>query len=275
MELGKARLLDSIAAAARELPPGAVRVLCDALDGLADDIPLSQRAALPAIVATPQARSRISSLIETWNSTPDVSPASLGWALRAASDTDERRRREQTIELVWTGPSPEGTVLRRTDQALLDLIRSAHHTLYLVTFAAYKIPVLNDALLAAARRGVDISLIFESPDAGKITFAAARAVGKELEALCNVYVWPPDKRPKDAAGRYGSLHAKCAVADRKTALISSANLTEYALNLNMELGLLVRGGDLPDQVVEHLRHLMDENVLVRSQPSANTPKPTS
>lgn len=148
-----------------------------------------------------------------------------------AYEADERRRREQTIELVWTGPSPEGTVLRRTDQVLLDLIRSARHTLYMVTFAVYKIPILSDAMLTAARRGVEISLIFESPDAGKITFATIRAVGKELEALCNIYVWPSDKRPKDTAGRYGSLHAKCAVADEETALISSANLTEYALNL--------------------------------------------
>ena len=47
-----------------------------------------------------------------------------------------------------------------------------------------------------------------------------------------------------------------------SALISSANLTEYALNLNMELGLLVRGGDLPGRVVGHLRRLMREGVLV-------------
>lgn len=194
-----------------------------------------------------------------------MSPASLAWALRAASDVDERRRREQTIELVWTGPSPEGTVLRRTDQVLLDLIRSARRTLHMVTFAAYKIPILNEAMLAAARRGVEIYLIFESPVAGNITFAVTRTVGEELGALCNIYVWPPDKRPRDDAGRYGSLHAKCALADEETALISSANLTEFALNLNVELGLLVHDGALPGRVVEHLRRLMDENVLVSIQ----------
>ena len=43
---------------------------------------------------------------------------------------------------------------------------SARRTLHVVTFAAYKIPVLNQAMLAAARRGVEVSLIFESPDAG-------------------------------------------------------------------------------------------------------------
>ena len=132
----------------------------------------------------------------------------------------------------------------------------------MVTFAAYKIPVLNEAMLAAARRGVEVSLIFESPDAGKTGFAAIGAAGEELQALSTVYVWPSDKRPTDAAGRHGSLHAKCAVADEAAVLVSSANLTEYALNLNMELGLLVRGGDLPGRVVGHLRQLVREGVLV-------------
>jgi cardiolipin synthase len=52
------------------------------------------------------------------------------------------------------------------------------------------------------------------------------------------------------------------VVDEVSVLISSANLTEYALNLNMELGLLVRGGDLPGRLFGHLRRLMNENVLV-------------
>lgn len=146
---------------------------------------------------------------------------------------------------------------------LLDLIRTARRTLYVVTFAAYKIPALQKAMLeAATRHGVEISLIFESQDAGKMAFAAIKAVGDELEALSKIYVWPPDKRLKDAAGRRGSLHAKCAVADEDVLLVSSANLTEYALNLNMELGLLVRGGDLPGRVVRHLQQLVEEKVLV-------------
>ncbi len=263
MEPEKAKLLDSIAAAARELPCSVVEELCDALEGLTEDVSIRQRAALPGIVTSPRARARVSSLIETWSSAPDVSSASLAWALRAASDADERRRHEQTIELVWTGPSPEGTVLRRTDQVLLDLIRSARSTLYVVTFAAYKIPILNEAMLAAARRGVEISLIFESPDVSKTAFAAIKAVGEELENLSKIYVWPLDQRPKDVVGRYGSLHAKCAVADDTAVLISSANLTEFALALNMELGLLVRGGDLPGQVVRHLRRLIESDILTR------------
>lgn len=38
-----------------------------------------------------------------------------------------------------------------------------------------------------------------------------------------------------------TLHAKCAVADDTLALISSANLTGHALQLNIEAGVLLRG----------------------------------
>ena len=50
---------------------------------------------------------------------------------------------------------------------------------------------------------------------------------------CVTYRWPLERRPRDDEGRHGSLHAKCAVADRELLLISSANLTHYALSLNM------------------------------------------
>jgi phosphatidylserine/phosphatidylglycerophosphate/cardiolipin synthase-like enzyme len=260
----EARLLESIGAAAQELPRSVIEELCDELAGMSEDFSPGQRASLPAIVAAPGARVRVSGLIEAWNLAPNVSPANLAWALRAASDVDERRRREQTIELVWTGPSLEGTVLRRTDQVLLDLIRTARSTLHIVTFAAYRIPVLNEAMLEAARRGVEISLIFETPGSsdGKMAFAGLDALGDDLKALSKVYVWPLDRRPKDRAGRYGSLHAKFAVADEAALLVSSANLTEYAFNFNMELGLLVRGGDLPADVKTHLRRLVEERVLL-------------
>lgn len=257
----EARLLGSVAAAARELPQGVVAELCDALEKLPADAAPERRAGLPGIIASQRARARALRLLKSWSAAPQVSPGSLAWALRAAADVDEYHRREQSMELVWTGPTPDGTVLRRTDQVLLDLIRTAHNSLYIVTFAAYKIPDLKVAMLAAAQRGVEISLIFESLDSGKTAFAAMEAVGEELKALSKIYVWPPTKRPKNAAGRQGSLHAKCAVADERSLLISSANLTEYALAFNMELGLLVRGGELPRRVADHLRRLIEQDIL--------------
>ena len=103
----------------------------------------------------------------------------------------------------------------------------AERTLYVVTFAAYKIPAVQEAMLAAAKRDVAITLIFESPEtsAGKTAFAGLEALGDQLRSLSDVYLWPLEKRPRDSTGRHGSLHAKCAVANGSTLLISSANLT--------------------------------------------------
>ena len=262
MKPEEVKLLQNVAGAARELPQGAIDELCDALESLPDDASPAHRAAVPGIIPSQGARARASRLVAAWGAASHVSPANLAWGLRAASVVDDHHRRGQSVELVWTGPVPDGTVLRRTDQVLLDLVRSARHEIYLVTFAAYKIPVLNEAMLAAAQRGVEINLIFESQETGKTAFAAIKAVGGELEALSNIYTWPLDKRPKDAAGRHGSLHAKCAVSDGTDLLISSANLTEYALNMNMELGILGRGGSLPGRVVRHLQQLVDEETLM-------------
>jgi phosphatidylserine/phosphatidylglycerophosphate/cardiolipin synthase-like enzyme len=257
----EANLLKAVATTARELPRGIVEELCDTLVSLPDNASQRQRAVLSSIVSSHEARAQVDDLVEKWSAAPQVSPATLAWSLRAASNVDEHHRREQSIELVWTGPAPGNTTLRRTDQALLDLIRTTRRELYIVTFAAYKIPILNEAMLAAAQRGVELHLIFESQDAGKTAFATIKAMGEELEALSNVYIWPPEKRPKDAAGRHGSLHAKCAVSDETNLLVSSANLTEYALSINMELGVLVRGGRLPSRVKEHLQQLIYEGTL--------------
>jgi len=46
-------------------------------------------------------------------------------------------------------------------------------------------------------------------------------------------------------------------------LVSSANLTESALTLNMELGLLVEGGEVPRRVQEHLDALVAAGQLQR------------
>jgi phosphatidylserine/phosphatidylglycerophosphate/cardiolipin synthase-like enzyme len=46
------------------------------------------------------------------------------------------------------------------------------------------------------------------------------------------------------------------VADGRWLFLSSANLTEYAFTINMELGVLVTGGKLPAQVQEHFDRLV-------------------
>jgi cardiolipin synthase A/B len=68
----------------------------------------------------------------------------------------------------------------------------------------------------------------ESSSSGKVAYNEIESIKKEFPEI-SVYTWSLEKRSKDEKGRYGALHAKCAVADGRIALVSSANLTPYAL----------------------------------------------
>lgn len=132
-----------------------------------------------------------------------------------------------------------------------------------MSFASYKVPAISVALLAASRRGVRIRLVLESKEAsdGKVTFSALKGLGSNLAESASVYLWPRDRRPTDDSGGQGALHAKCAVADSEIFFVSSANLTEYAMTLNMEMGVLIRGSALPQRTSDHLNWLVESGVL--------------
>lgn len=216
-------------------------------------------------VAQPEARAALIGFVKYWRTkAPTVRPHELAWAIRAGNSTDNFRRARQSLEIVWTGPASKESTFRRTDQALLALIQQAKTSIIIVTFAAYKVPHIAAALVAAADRGVKVTLILESMEEsdGKVTVSAITGLGEELASAAAVYVWPLENRGTDSNGKHGSLHVKCAVADANTALISSANLTEYAMNLNMELGILIKDGDVPRTLHSHLQSLIQNHVLM-------------
>lgn len=260
----KTELFRKIVALGRELPLELLESLCLKLEALSPEASQVERLSIGQAFLPVRNRSLVNSLFKDWcDKYRSVTPENLAWALRGAAHTDEFLRYRQSTELVWTGPQGELSEFRRTDQALLELINGATKTLLIVTFAAYKIPNIASALRQAAERGVKISIILESKEtsAGQTAFGELKGLGASLAERTSVYVWPMHKRPKDESGHHGALHVKCAVADESVALISSANLTGHAFNLNMELGVLVRGGHIPKQVHRHMTSLVESRVL--------------
>ena len=65
----------------------------------------------------------------------------------------------------------------------------------------------------------------------------------------------------DLDGPVGVLHAKAVVADDEAVFVTSANLTEAALDRNIEVGLLVRDRALAASVSSHFRGLIDRGLL--------------
>jgi phosphatidylserine/phosphatidylglycerophosphate/cardiolipin synthase-like enzyme len=131
-----------------------------------------------------------------------------------------------------------------------------------MSFAAYKVQAVLDALRSAANRRVVVRLVLESTEEsrGKLSHDAKIAFDSLGDAV-SFYVWPATVRPAVGTG-IAAMHAKCAVADGAIAFVTSANLTGAALNANMELGLLVRGGDVPRRIAAHLRALMASGALL-------------
>lgn len=189
---------------------------------------------------------------------------SLSWSLQTTFAAYRRWRRDEEIELLWSGPTPASQIpARRIDQALYDLIGDAKRDILLVTFAAAKINRLADVLLKAVNRGVRVRLIleFERSSEGQLIFDALKAFPSALVAAAKVYHWPLEKRGRNPAGRPGKLHAKVAIVD-DMALISSANLTDDAFNRNLEIGVMIGSDRLRGPLAEHILGLIRSGQLM-------------
>lgn len=168
------------------------------------------------------------------------------------------------IDIVWSGPANGTVPIRRIDQVLYDLLSKAEQRVFLVTFAAHRVPLLCDHLSKAIARGVHVTLLLESEQAsaGQLSFDAANAFKDVCLDKVRLLHWPIENRERNQADRPGKLHVKCAVIDH-TAIIGSANLTDDAFNRNMEMGAIIKDPGVVADICEHFRTLEQNGVLRR------------
>jgi phosphatidylserine/phosphatidylglycerophosphate/cardiolipin synthase-like enzyme len=248
--------------AARVLPRAGANALASALERLDHPAPERRWRVLAAVPAG-HAQLQAARLFDAWQAhAPELSGASVALALRAACHTAASLRAGQTVEVVWTGPFSRHVPVRHTRAVLLEVIAAARAQLLLVSYAAFRVPEVLDALAVAAGRGVRIALVLETAEdsGGTLTVDGARAFSSVREHVA-FYVWPAEQRPLLSGGP-ARLHAKAAVADDAMALVTSANLTGHAISANMELGLLVQGGPIPRRLRLHFTELIANRVLV-------------
>ena len=248
------KLLDAVAAVVYLVSPEKVQAIATRIrrtDASKADGSLS------GVVGTPAATGVVDQLIDAWRAT-SVSAEEVALMLLAAGHIFTRAAKQQTTELVWTGPTTPFVSARRTEQALLQVINAAEQTLFITSFVAYDVSTIVKALNVANDRGVVISMLLElSHDhGGSITFDA---IGKmrTLVPTARLYAWR-DKADPFSDGR---VHAKVAVTDGMMCFITSANLTGYAMEKNMEAGVLISGGNIPRLLDDHLRSLVDTKVV--------------
>jgi len=197
-------------------------------------------------------------LVRAWEGEDTLTGPALAVALQAASRAVGEERRQESIEVVWTGPRTTAVPLRLTREVLIDVIRASRESLFIVSFAAYKVDVVLRELSSAAERGVVIRLILET--LGGTLYVDSALAFESLRGSASFYVWPDEKRPVLGEGR-AQLHAKAAIADDHTAFVTSANLTGHGIAENMELGLLVRGGPIPRRLSDHFHQLIADGTL--------------
>ena len=200
-------------------------------------------------------------IAQAWSDTPDLAGATVAAAMRTAAATAATVRSEHNASLVWTGPSTEITGLRSTRSVLDTLVANATQSLILVSFATYNVAGLTERLADAIARGVKVTLILETPDdtGGALDFGPAHPFAP-IKTTANFYRWPSEAREVFFA-KSARLHAKCVIADRSSALITSANLTSAGINDNIELGVLIEAGPLPTRLSHHLDLLIDQGTL--------------
>ena len=194
-------------------------------------------------------------------------PAAAAW-LRAAAKVESRMPKP---DLVWSGPEVPGLFARDTRQVYDQLLGAATHSLWVSTYAFFDGPKAFDVL---ARRmddlpDIEVVLLLNIQRKRGDTSTREDLVRRFATRFWSVD-WPGARRPRvyydpralEPDGPGGVLHAKAVVADGEALFMTSANLTEAALDRNIELGMLVRDRALAHTVIGYFQGLIDRDRLL-------------
>ena len=203
----------------------------------------------------------ISQFDTAWRNNKEINPHEVAIALRSASAAAIQNEKRGKTEIVWTGPSTGQVPIRHTEQVLCEVINYAKRHLFIVSFVAYEIESVISAMRGAIGRNVQINLLLESSskDGGRVSQDSIKMMLR-LFPSASIYSWS-EKSKSTATQSLGAIHAKCAVADGELAFVTSANLTTTAMERNIELGVLIRGGNLPLELGKHLQSLLTAGVF--------------
>ena len=183
---------------------------------------------------------------------------------------DEAESQSLHPDLVWSGPEVPGLHARDTRRVYEELLSGAQHTLLVSTYAFFDGPRAFEVL---ARRmdevsGLRSTLLLNIQRKRGDTTTTDELVRRFAERFWKME-WPGQVRPQvfydpralEQEFPGGVLHAKAVVVDDEVVFITSANLTEAALDRNIELGLLVRDRALAASVSTHFQGLIDRGLL--------------
>lgn len=174
-------------------------------------------------------------------------------------------------DIVWSGPEVPGLHARDTRTVFEQLLGAAELSVWASTYAFFDGPkafeVLAERMDAISELRVTLLLNIQRKRGD--TTAADQLVRQFADRFWSKD-WPGTRRPTvfydpralDLGGPSGVLHAKAVVVDDESVFVTSANLTEAALDRNIELGLLVRDRAMALTVATHFRTLIEQALLL-------------
>lgn len=130
------------------------------------------------------------------------------------------------VQLINSGP---GQSPRATEDMLLTMIYASQRTLTLTS--PYFIPTdaMEQAMIAAAKRGVIVQIVVPLRNDSRLVAFASRAYYADL-LDAGIRIWE---------FRTGLLHAKTVVADNRVAFIGSANMDRRSFEINYESSVFI------------------------------------
>lgn len=173
-------------------------------------------------------------------------------------------------DLVWSGPEVPGLHARDTRRVYEELLGCAEHSVWVCTYAFFDGPKAFEVL---ARRmdekpNICVTLLLNIQRKKGDTATAEHLVRCFADRFWKTD-WPGSTRPDvyydpralELEGPGGVLHAKAVITDDEAVFVTSANLTEAALDRNIEIGLLVRDRGLAATLKTHFQGLIDGDLL--------------
>jgi phosphatidylserine/phosphatidylglycerophosphate/cardiolipin synthase-like enzyme len=168
------------------------------------------------------------------------------------------------IQLVLTNPVWLNIAqARQTIDVFRDLIRSATQTLWIInpffSIDSQQVNNLIDLLALQLQQGnVSVRLVLRKaiPGSRELVFPTLRRL-RSLVPDSSLHLLKVYNLDNDGISNRKRFHAKMIIKDNQSAYVGSANWTKNSLESDMELGLLVEGIFVEQQLVPILHKIID------------------
>ena len=248
-----------------DLPPHLRERLASAFEsGLLDESPTA--ASLRSVLGNREDAEDLTTALHKLAGLGISGPAVAAWFRTLA----QAAARSPNPDLVWSGPEVPGLHARDTRRVYEELLGNAERSIWASTYAFFDGP---RAFQVLARRmdscpTLCVTLLLNIQRKRGDTTTSEQLVRRFTDHFWNTD-WPGSVRPRvfydpralDMERPGGVLHAKAVVADQKVVFVTSANLTEAALDRNIELGVLIRDRAFALTIARYFQGLIDRELL--------------